>query len=174
MDKVYAVQGGTGSLGLGLALRLARSGRRVIIGSRRPEKAQNAAVRAREILAENGAAAIDLRAEENSAAKAADVVAVTVLCAQQEALLWEVASICKARSSSMPRSRCNRPRSAPFSFRKVGRLPCWAKASGWYRPFETFSRQALVAGATGLRRAGRRKTTNPLARRWSGASRRSA
>jgi 8-hydroxy-5-deazaflavin:NADPH oxidoreductase len=92
MDKVYAVLGGTGSLGFALALRLASSGRRVIIGSRRPEKAQNAAARAREILAENSAAAIGLRAEENGTAAAlADVVAITVPYAQQKALLWEVA-----------------------------------------------------------------------------------
>lgn len=92
MDKVYAVLGGTGSLGFGLVLRLAQSGRRVIIGSRSLEKAQEAVARAYEILAGNGTAMIDIRAEENGdAAELADLVAVTVPYAQQKTLLAEVA-----------------------------------------------------------------------------------
>lgn len=93
MDKVYAILGGTGSLGFGLALRLARSGHRVIIGSRSLEKAQEATERARTILAESGAARIELKAEVNAAAaEQADVVAVTVPYAQQKALLSEVSA----------------------------------------------------------------------------------
>lgn len=38
-----AILGGTGDQGLGLALRFARAGRRVVIGSRKPERAEAAA-----------------------------------------------------------------------------------------------------------------------------------
>lgn len=93
MEKVYAVLGGTGALGFGLALRLAQSGHRVIIGSRTLEKAQEAKARARAILAESGVANIELAAELNSAAAAqADIVAVTVPYSQQKSLLSEVAA----------------------------------------------------------------------------------
>ncbi len=92
MTKTYAVLGGTGSLGFGLALRLAHSGHRVIIGSRSFEKAEEAVFRARAILVASGAGTIDLQAAENSAAATqADLVAVTVPYAQQKALLSEVA-----------------------------------------------------------------------------------
>ena len=40
--------GGTGALGYGLAVRWARAGRRVVIGSRKPERAAEAAERVRE------------------------------------------------------------------------------------------------------------------------------
>lgn len=92
MDKVYAVLGGTGSLGFGLALRLALAGNHVVIGSRSIEKAQEAVERARAILSAHGAET-DLVAEENGAAAAlADIVAVTVPFAQQRALLSEVST----------------------------------------------------------------------------------
>jgi NADPH-dependent F420 reductase len=42
-----AILGGTGDQGLGLALRFARAGREVVIGSRKPERAQEAAERVR-------------------------------------------------------------------------------------------------------------------------------
>ena len=42
------IVGGTGALGFGLALRLARAGVPVVIGSRRPEAAQESAARLRE------------------------------------------------------------------------------------------------------------------------------
>jgi len=91
MNRTYAILGGTGALGFGLALRLARSGGRVVIGSRSQEKAEEAAVRARAILAEGGAAPIDIQAAENGAAAAqADLVFVTVPYAQQKTLLSEV------------------------------------------------------------------------------------
>jgi hypothetical protein len=42
-DEAIAILGGTGDQGLGLALRFARAGRTVVIGSRVPERAETAA-----------------------------------------------------------------------------------------------------------------------------------
>lgn len=91
--KSYAILGGTGALGFGLALRLARAGHDVIVGSRSRENAEAAAERARAVLAGHGVDAAAIRGDENAAAAAAaDVVAVTVPFAQQQALLAAVAS----------------------------------------------------------------------------------
>ena len=45
-----AILGGTGDQGLGLALRFARAGSKVVIGSRKPERALEAAARVREAI----------------------------------------------------------------------------------------------------------------------------
>jgi NADPH-dependent F420 reductase len=50
MDKI-AIIGGTGDQGLGLALRFARAGAPVVIGSRKPERALEAAERVRSAVA---------------------------------------------------------------------------------------------------------------------------
>ena len=93
MNQTYAVLGGTGSLGFGLALRLARSGHRVIIGSRSIEKAEEAAARARAMLADSGVGSPEISAAGNAAAAAAsDLVAVTVPYAQQRTILAGVAA----------------------------------------------------------------------------------
>lgn len=42
-DDAIAILGGTGDQGLGLALRFAKAGRTVVIGSRKPERAEQAA-----------------------------------------------------------------------------------------------------------------------------------
>src|SRR5919106_2468334 len=47
MDEPVPIIGGTGALGYGLALRWARQGTRVVIGSRKPERAAEAAERVR-------------------------------------------------------------------------------------------------------------------------------
>ncbi len=46
-EETIAILGGTGDQGLGLALRFCRSGRRVLIGSRKAERAVEAAVQVR-------------------------------------------------------------------------------------------------------------------------------
>ena len=70
-----AVLGGTGKEGKGLAYRWARSGYRVLIGSRLPEKAQTTAVELTALL--GGRAAIE--GDSNlAAAQRADIVALTV------------------------------------------------------------------------------------------------
>lgn len=72
--KVIAVIGGTGDLGAGLVKRWADAGFEIVIGSRKQEKAEDAAAK---FLAENGARNI-VGTDNYSAAEKADVVAVTV------------------------------------------------------------------------------------------------
>ncbi|MEE9235615.1 MAG: NADPH-dependent F420 reductase [Candidatus Acidoferrales bacterium] len=75
MSRTIAVVGGTGPEGSGLALRWARAGEAVIIGSREPKRAQQAAVR----LAEKLGGSDRVRGAENSAAVAeSEVVVLTV------------------------------------------------------------------------------------------------
>ncbi len=81
-EAVIAVLGGTGALGSAIARRLAKAGRAVIIGSRKPESAAEAA----EQLG-FGLTGTDLE----SAAKAADIIIVTVPFSAQEATLTAIA-----------------------------------------------------------------------------------
>jgi NADPH-dependent F420 reductase len=74
------IVGGTGDEGFGLALRLARAGEHVIIGSRSHEKGEGAAARAKEIL--GAGAAVDGTSNDEAVA-AVDVVLVTVPFAGQ-------------------------------------------------------------------------------------------
>lgn len=69
-----AIIGGTGSMGFGLALRLARAGHEVLIGSREAHKARDAAQRARESVP--GAAISGMSSEE--AADKADLAVLSV------------------------------------------------------------------------------------------------
>lgn len=82
MLEPVAVIGGTGKLGSAIARRLARAGRRVIIGSRSAESAAAAA-------AELGFGSSG--ASNAEAAKAAGIVLVTVPFAAQESTLNEIA-----------------------------------------------------------------------------------
>lgn len=77
-----AIVGGTGDLGFGIALRLARAGRAVTIGSRQAEKAADAVRRAKERL--DPQARVD-GAENPEAVTGADLVFVTVPYAGQAA-----------------------------------------------------------------------------------------
>ena len=81
-ETIIAVLGGTGALGSAIARRLAKAGRTVIIGSRKPESAAETA----EQLG-FGLTGMDLE----SAAKAADIVIFTVPFAAQEATLTQIA-----------------------------------------------------------------------------------
>jgi NADPH-dependent F420 reductase len=74
------IVGGTGDEGFGLALRLAKAGEHVIIGSRSHEKGEGAAAKARAILGEG--ATVDGTSNEEAVA-AVDVVLVTVPFAGQ-------------------------------------------------------------------------------------------
>jgi hypothetical protein len=71
-----AIVGGTGDLGFGLALHLARAGEEVIIGSRSEERGEEAARRGNELIPEGGTTLGG--AENTQAVAAADVVFVTV------------------------------------------------------------------------------------------------
>jgi NADPH-dependent F420 reductase len=82
MTETIAVIGGTGHLGTAIAGRLAKAGRKVIIGSRSAESAQRAAAQLGHGL--TGLANAD-------AAREGDILIVTVPFAAQEATLAEIA-----------------------------------------------------------------------------------
>jgi NADPH-dependent F420 reductase len=73
-DETIAILGGTGDQGLGLALRFCRSGRRVVIGSRKAERALEAAENVRKQV--SGANVEGLGNEEATAA--AEMVILSV------------------------------------------------------------------------------------------------
>jgi len=69
--------GGTGEQGFGLALRLAKNNK-IIIGSRKKEKAEEAAKRAKEILKQRGIEADIIGLENKDAAKEGEVVILSL------------------------------------------------------------------------------------------------
>ncbi len=85
-QRTIAVIGGTGAEGGGLALRFARAGMRVVIGSRSAEKAREAA---RRIADAAGAGEVSGDANAEAAARAG-VVILTVPLAAQTAILKEI------------------------------------------------------------------------------------
>ena len=93
-----AVLGGTGQFGLGLAWRLALGGAEVVIGSRDEKRAEEAAARVRAGLDTGGAvpapagARLVSGATNRAAARAGDVVFLSVPFAGQGALLEELGS----------------------------------------------------------------------------------
>jgi len=90
-----AILGGTGPAGLGLALRLARAGESVIIGSRSAERAQEAANQIKQKIASQ----IQVSGAENAAACAAsDLLILTVPFEGQAALLKQLRPSIKAGS----------------------------------------------------------------------------
>jgi len=86
MPGTIAVLGGTGPEGFGLALRWAKAGETVIIGSRDAPRARDAAEK---IKARTGAASVS--GDENSAAcVAADLIVLTIPFAGHAALLRQI------------------------------------------------------------------------------------
>jgi len=81
--QIVAVVGGTGAEGSGLALRFAKAGLRVLIGSRNQERAQAGA---REIAAQAGAGEVTGHSNPEAASKAAIVILTVPLSAQVEIL----------------------------------------------------------------------------------------
>jgi NADPH-dependent F420 reductase len=73
-DDSIPIVGGTGALGFGLALRLALAGRPVVIGSRSPERAEEAAARLRELAPDANVEGL----ENGDAAKRGPIVFLTV------------------------------------------------------------------------------------------------
>ena len=95
MNRPIAILGGTGPAGMGLALRLARAGEVVIIGSRSLERAREAAATIKDRL---GASA-QISGEENAAAcSASDLLALTVPFEGQAALLKQLKPAFRAGS----------------------------------------------------------------------------
>ena len=83
-----AVIGGTGAEGFGLALRLAKAGHHVVIGSRAAERGAEAAARGKDLL--GGDPALDGQ-ENATAARGRDIVAVTVPFAGQAEIYRSIA-----------------------------------------------------------------------------------
>jgi len=83
VQPVVAVVGGTGAEGSGLALRFAKAGLRVFIGSRNLDRAQGAA---KEIAAQAGAGEITGHTNSDAVSKAAIVILTVPLSAQVETL----------------------------------------------------------------------------------------
>jgi len=89
-----AVIGGTGKEGSGLAYRWANAGYDVIIGSRTPEKAQQAADELNKLLA--GIATVRAMTNE-AAARTADIIVLTVPYAAHQSTLESIASAAKGK-----------------------------------------------------------------------------
>jgi hypothetical protein len=87
MSRTIAVLGGTGAEGFGLALRWARAGENVVIGSR---DAQRAAAAADKIKQQVGSSAKVSGAENSAACAAADVIVLTVPFEGHAALLKQI------------------------------------------------------------------------------------
>jgi 8-hydroxy-5-deazaflavin:NADPH oxidoreductase len=86
MPGTIAVLGGTGPEGIGLALRWARAGETVIIGSRDAQRAKEAAAKIKARVPD-----AKISGDENSAAcGAADVIVLTIPFAGQAALLKQI------------------------------------------------------------------------------------
>src|SRR5438552_14578071 len=95
MSRAIAVVGGTGPAGTGLALRWARAGETVIIGSRDAARAQQTAEAIRKHVGANG----QVSGMENSAACAAsDLLMLTVPFAGQAELLKQLKPAIRAGS----------------------------------------------------------------------------
>jgi NADPH-dependent F420 reductase len=87
MPRAIAVLGGTGPEGFGLALRWARSGETVIVGSRNAERAREAATK---IQAAVGKDAKVSGEENNSACATADLLVLTIPFEGHAALLKQI------------------------------------------------------------------------------------
>jgi len=88
-----AVIGGSGDLGGGLALRWAEAGYSVLVGSRQVDKAADAIQELTGILAQRGISHGRLEASTNiEAARAADIVVLTVPYAHHESTLNDIKS----------------------------------------------------------------------------------
>jgi NADPH-dependent F420 reductase len=93
--RAIAIIGGTGPAGMGLALRWARAGETIIIGSRDAQRAQDVATKIREHAGDQ----TKISGMENTAAcAAADILALTVPFEGQAALLKQLKPAIRAGS----------------------------------------------------------------------------
>src|SRR5215471_16891202 len=98
-NQRIAIIGGTGDQGKGLALRWAKKGFEIIIGSRDRERARAAAAEARAMLKASGADNVNLDGATNAdAAAAAQIIVLTIPFAAQIATLKEIRGKIKAGS----------------------------------------------------------------------------
>ena len=94
-DKKYsiAVIGGTGALGFGLALRWAKSGHEIVIGSRAQESADKGAKRLASLAPEATVSGL----VNDAAAEAAEIVVLTVPFANQAPMLEVIKAGCQGK-----------------------------------------------------------------------------
>ena len=94
-DKKYsiAVIGGTGALGFGLALRWAKSGHEIVIGSRAQESADKGAQRLAALAPEATVSGL----VNDAAAEAAEIVVLTVPFANQAPMLESIKTGCQGK-----------------------------------------------------------------------------
>jgi NADPH-dependent F420 reductase len=88
--STFAVLGGTGNLGLGLARRLVLAGHDVVIGSRSSEKAEAAAATLTALAVQRGVKARVRGSSNANAASAAEIIFVAVPFAAQRSTLTEI------------------------------------------------------------------------------------
>ena len=118
MAEPIPIIGGTGALGYGLAVRLARAGREIVIGSRKPERAEEAATRLREAVP--GAEIEGL--ENGEAAKRGSIVFLTVpFRAQSETLT----NLKEALTEGQLLVDCTVPLAAAISGKATRTLGVW-------------------------------------------------
>jgi NADPH-dependent F420 reductase len=90
-NQRIAIIGGTGDQGKGLALRWARAGFEIIIGSRDRERARTASAEMRALLAASGADSVSLDGEANAdAAAKASIIVLTIPFAAHISTLKEI------------------------------------------------------------------------------------
>jgi NADPH-dependent F420 reductase len=87
MPRAIAVLGGTGPEGFGLALRWARSGETVIVGSRNAERAREAATKIQTAVGKDAKVSGE---ENNSACATADLLVLTIPFEGHAALLKQI------------------------------------------------------------------------------------
>jgi 8-hydroxy-5-deazaflavin:NADPH oxidoreductase len=110
--------GGTGALGYGLALRLARAGQTIVIGSRKPERAEEAAAKLREAVPEAKIEGLP----NDEAAKRGPIVFLTVpFRAQSETLT----NLKEALSEGQLLVDCTVPLAAAISGKATRTVGVW-------------------------------------------------
>jgi NADPH-dependent F420 reductase len=118
MAEPIPIIGGTGALGYGLAVRLARAGRTIVIGSRKPDRAEEAASKLREAVP--GAEIEGL--PNGEAAKRGPIVFLTVpFRAQSETLT----NLKEALSEGQLLVDCTVPLAAAISGKATRTLGVW-------------------------------------------------
>jgi 8-hydroxy-5-deazaflavin:NADPH oxidoreductase len=110
--------GGTGALGYGLAMRLARAGQTIVIGSRKPERAEEAATRLRDAVPEASIEGL----ENGEAAKRGPIVFLTVPFRAQSETLTNLKG---ALSAGQLLVDCTVPLAAAISGKATRTLGVW-------------------------------------------------
>jgi NADPH-dependent F420 reductase len=118
MDERIPIVGGTGALGYGLALRWAREGAEIVIGSRSPDRAEEAAERIR-------SAVPDARVEglvNEEAAKAGGIVFLTVPFRAQSEILNNLREVLESGQLLVD---CTVPTAAAISGKATRTVGVW-------------------------------------------------